>query len=82
MKKNLTIFMIGQKRKKKPKKYYAAMIETDENDWGYAYYNKKEAAKMIRIMKKSDNKKAYIAIIDETGNEPKCIGVINDVRGM
>ena len=64
------------------KKWYAVMKDTEETDWGYGSYNKREAAKMVRKMRKDGDDEAYIAVIDESGNEPMCIDEIHDVRGM
>lgn len=65
------------------KKWYAVMRDNADSDWGYGSHNKREAAKMVRKMRREGHPEAYIAVIDKNGNEPIiCIGEIRDVRGI
>lgn len=63
-------------------KWYAVLRDSNDADWGYGSYNKREAAKMVRRMRRDGEKEAYIAVIDVSGHEPMCIDTIHDVRGM
>ena len=58
--------------------WYAVMRDADDNDWGTGSYDKGEAINMVR-----ENldiyPDGYIAVIDETTNNPVCIDEIHDI---
>lgn len=52
--------------------WYAVMWDRDDIDWGHGSHDIDEAKVMARRM----GEDAYIAVIDESGNEPMCIDEI------
>ena len=67
------------------KKWYAVLRDNEDTDWGSGSFNKREAAKMVRKLRRDGDKDAHIAIIDVTSDDPNaqiCIGEIRDVRGI
>ena len=57
--------------------WYALMQDNDDTDWGTGTRNKAEAIERIKSWRE-DYPDAYIAVIDESGNEPICIEEIRD----
>ena len=53
--------------------WYAVMRNRDDSDWGYGSHEIKEA---IRMAESLEDDEAYIAVIDESKNDPFCIGEI------
>lgn len=67
------------------KKWYAVMRDSEDTDWGTGSFNKREAAKMVRKMRRAGDEEAYIAVIDVTSDdmsEQICINEIRDIRGL
>jgi hypothetical protein len=67
------------------KKWYAVMRDNEDTDWGTGSFNKREAAKMVRKMRREGDEEAFIAVIDITSddmNAQVCIDEIRDVRGL
>lgn len=64
------------------KKWYAVMRDKEDTDWGYGSHNKREAAKMVREMRRNGGNESYIAVIDESGSEPICVEEIHDMHGI
>lgn len=62
--------------------WYAVMRNTEDNDWGYGSYNKREAAKMVRKLRRDGYPEAFIEIVKETENGNLSVGRIHDVRGL
>lgn len=67
------------------KKWYAVMRDNEDTDWGTGSTRLREAAKMVRKMRKEGDENAFIAVIDITSddmNAQVCIDEIRDVRGL
>lgn len=67
------------------KKWYAVMRDNEDTDWGTGSTRLREAAKMVRKMRKEGDEDAFIAVIDITSddmNAQVCIDEIRDVRGL
>lgn len=67
------------------KKWYAVMRDNEDSDWGTGSTNKREAAKMVRKMRREGNEEAHIAVIDITSDDMNtqiCIEEIRDIRGL
>lgn len=62
--------------------WYAVMRNTEDNDWGYGSYNKREAAKMVRKLRRDGYPEAFIEIVKETESGNLSVGRIHDVRGL
>lgn len=62
--------------------WYAVMRDTEDNDWDYGSHNKREAAKMVRKLRRDGHPEAFIEIVEETENGNLSIGRIHDVRGL
>ena len=63
--------------------WYAVLRDNEDNDWGYGSYNKREAAKMVRKLRREVNPDAYIAIIEVADEYNSiCVGEIHDIQGM
>lgn len=62
--------------------WYAVMRDTEDNDWGYGSHNKREAAKMVRKLRRDGYPEAFIEIVEETENGNLSVGRIHDVRGL
>lgn len=68
---------------KKIKIWYAVLLDSEDNDWGFGSHNKREAAKMVRKLRREGNPDAYIAIIEVVDEyNSLCVGAIYDVRGI
>jgi hypothetical protein len=67
------------------KKWYAVMRDNEDTDWGTGSTRLREAAKMVRKMRREGDEEAFIAVIDITSddmNAQVCIDEIRDVRGL
>jgi hypothetical protein len=67
------------------KKWYAVMRDNEDTDWGTGSTRLREAAKMVRKMRKEGDEDAFIAVIDITSDDMNaqiCIDEIRDVRGL
>ena len=67
------------------KKWYAVMRDNEDTDWGTGSTRLREAAKMVRKMRREGDEEAFIAVIDITSddiNAQICIDEIRDVRGL
>lgn len=67
------------------KKWYAVMRDNEDTDWGTGSTRLREAAKMVRKMRRNGNEEAYIAVIDITSDDMAaqiCIDEIRDIRGL
>lgn len=67
------------------KKWYAVMRDNEDTDWGTGSTRLREAAKMVRKMRREGDEEAHIAVIDITSddiNAQICIDEIRDVRGL
>ena len=67
------------------KKWYAVMRDNEDTDWGTGSTRLREAAKMVRNMRREGDEEAHIAVIDITSddmNAQVCIDEIRDVRGL
>ena len=67
------------------KKWYAVMRDNEDTDWGTGSTRLREAAKMVRKMRREGDEEAHIAVIDITSadmNAQVCIDEIRDVRGL
>lgn len=67
------------------KKWYAVLRDNEDTDWGTGSTRLREAAKMVRKMRRAGDEEAYIAVIDITSddmNAQVCIDEIRDVRGL
>ena len=67
------------------KKWYAVMRDNEDTDWGTGSTRLREAAKMVRKMRREGDAEAFIAVIDITSddiNAQVCIDEIRDVRGL
>lgn len=53
--------------------WYAALRDKEDTDWGYGSHNIEEAKQMCLNFESSD---AYIAVIDDTNDDPICINEI------
>lgn len=58
--------------------WYVLMKDRDDTDWGTGTYNKQEAMETVQSWREDVYPEAYIAVIDESGNEPMCIEEIRD----
>lgn len=68
---------------KKTKIWYAVMRDNNDNDWGYGSHNKREAAKMVRKMRRDGYPEAFIEIVEIADEyNSLSIGRIHDVRGL
>lgn len=65
---------------KKAKTWYAAMRDLDDSDWGTGSYSKREAAKMVRKLRREGYSEAFIEIVSENEVDSISIGRIHDVR--
>jgi len=52
--------------------WYAIMADPDDADWGYGSESLEEAKQMAKDL----NEKAYIAVIDTTGNDTICVAEV------
>ena len=52
------------------------MSYAEDNDWGYGSYDKDEAMEMVQQYIPDGG---YIAVIDESGDEPMCVREIRDI---
>ena len=67
------------------KKWYAVMRDNEDTDWGTGSTRLREAAKMVRKMRREGDEEAHIAVIDITSDDTNaqvCIDEIRDVRGL
>jgi hypothetical protein len=67
------------------KKWYAVMRDNEDTDWGTGSTRLREAAKMVRKMRREGDEEAHIAVIDITSDDMThqvCIDEIRDVRGL
>lgn len=67
------------------KKWYAVMRDNEDTDWGTGSTRLREAAKMVRKMRREGYEEAHIAVIDITSDDMThqvCIDEIRDVRGL
>ncbi len=67
------------------KKWYAVMRDNEDTDWGTGSTRLREAAKMVRKMRREGDEEAFIAVIDITSDDMNaqiCIDEIRDVRGL
>lgn len=67
------------------KKWYAVVRDNEDTDWGTGSTRLREAAKMVRKMRREGDEEAHIAVIDITSddiNAQICIDEIRDVRGL
>lgn len=67
------------------KKWYAVMRDNEDTDWGTGSTRLREAAKMVRKMRREGDEEAHIAVIDITSDDMNaqiCIDEIRDVRGL
>lgn len=67
------------------KKWYAVMRDNEDTDWGTGSTRLREAAKMVRKMRREGDEEAFIAVIDITSDDMThqvCIDEIRDVRGL
>ena len=55
-------------------KWYAVMMDREDNDWGYGSHDLEEAKTMCKSQK-AEHPDAYIAVIEE-GDDPVCIDEI------
>ena len=60
------------------KLWYAIMKDDDDTDWGTGYDSLEEAIERVKDLRIDTYPDAYIAVIDESGNEPMCIEEIRD----
>ena len=58
--------------------WYAVMQDHDDTDWGTGTRDKQEAIEMAKSWREDGYTDAYIAVIDESGNEPICVEEITD----
>ena len=58
--------------------WYALMQDRDDTDWGTGTYDKQEAIEKVKSWRQDGYPDAYIAVIDESGNEPMCVEEIRD----
>lgn len=58
--------------------WYACMQDQDDTDWGTGSRNKQDAIDMVNSWRQDGYPDAYIAVIDESGNEPMCVEEIRD----
>lgn len=66
---------------KKAKTWYAAMRDLDDSDWGTGSYNKREAAKMVRKLRREGYPEAFIEIVEVVDEfNSLSVGRIHDVR--
>jgi hypothetical protein len=67
------------------KKWDAVMRDNEDTDWGTGSTRLREAAKMVRKMRREGDEEAFIAVIDITSDDMNaqiCIDEIRDVRGL
>jgi hypothetical protein len=67
------------------KKWYAVMRDSEDTDWGTGSTRLREAAEMVRKLRRAGDEEAYIAVIDVTSDdmsEQICINEIRDIRGL
>lgn len=65
---------------KKAKTWYAAMRDIDDSDWSTGSYSKREAAKMVRKLRREGYSEAFIEIVSENEVDSISIGRIHNVR--
>ena len=58
--------------------WYALMKDRDDTDWGTGTRSKQEAIETIKSWRQDGYPESYIAVIDESGNEPMCIEEIRN----
>lgn len=63
-------------------KWYAVMKDENDTDWGYGSFRKKEAAKMVRDLKKKGYDNAYIEVVITIDGIGTCVEKIYDVKGL
>lgn len=59
--------------------WYAVMRDNEDRDWGTGSHDKAEAIEMVKAWRKDGNSEAYIAVIDETYDDPFCVDEIRDI---
>ena len=59
--------------------WYAVLRANDDNDWGTGSYDLDEALAMAREWREDGWEDAFVAVIDESGNEPMCVEEIRDL---
>jgi hypothetical protein len=62
--------------------WYAVMRDAEDNDWGYGSHNKREAAKMVRKLRREGHPDAFIEIVEMSDGDAVSVGKIHDVRGL
>lgn len=60
--------------------WYAIMQDRDDTDWGTGTYDRQEAIEKVKSWREDGYPDAYIAVIEEGGNEPMCIDEITDIE--
>lgn len=62
--------------------WYAVMRDAEDSDWGYGSHNKREAAKMVRKLRREGHPDAFIEIVEMSAGDAVSVGKIHDVRGL
>lgn len=57
--------------------WYAIMIDSNDNDWGYGFHDINDAIIYARCQREIGYHDCYIAVI-RLGNDPVCIDEIHD----
>lgn len=60
------------------KLWYAVMLDDQDSDWGYGAESLEEAIEMVRT-RRDLYPGAYIAVIDDSTDNPICIDIIRDI---
>lgn len=59
--------------------WYAVLRDTGDTDWGTGSHDREEALAMAREWREDGWEDAFVAVIDESGNEPMCVEEIRDI---
>lgn len=58
--------------------WYATMMDREDNDWGLGSYDLAEATETVKSWRQSKWPDAYIAVIDESTDDPVCVEEIHE----
>ena len=60
-------------------KWYAVLDGNDDNDWGNGSFDLGESIAQCKARRELGYTDAYIAVIDDDGEDPICVAEIRDI---
>lgn len=63
------------------KKWYAVMMDREDNDWGVGSYDLCESLRKAREYRANGYAEAYVAVIEESAHDAVCVEEIHDIEG-